>query len=203
MILWNRAYTTQAAPSPSSRGLGLHSFKVATRVRIPLGTPTTFNLPNYSPISMVWRALAAPVASHLRELTPATGGAGPHSTATAFPAPGPANASSAADVVFAVCSCTVAMLSWGRGDGFTGGGLSQSKWSSGHGRKQRAKNAENKRGAWALTGLGHGLINWCGDVRFTPESGHICQLPQRSAFDPKRTLAGLRRRYVCRILDTR
>ena len=43
LILWNRAYTTQAAPSPSSRGLGLHSFKVATRVRIPLGTPHLFN----------------------------------------------------------------------------------------------------------------------------------------------------------------
>ena len=40
-------------------------------------------------------------------------GQGPHSTATALPAPGPANASSAAGVVFAVCSCTVAKLSWG------------------------------------------------------------------------------------------
>ncbi len=48
------------------------------------------------------------------------------STATAFPAPGPANASSAAGVVFAVCSYTVATLSWGRGDGFTGVGHSQS-----------------------------------------------------------------------------
>ncbi len=76
LILLNRAYTTQAAPSPSSRGLGLHSFKVATRVRIPLGTPASVGLPNYSPISMVWRARAAPVASHLRELTPATGGPG-------------------------------------------------------------------------------------------------------------------------------
>ncbi len=67
------------------------------------------------------------------------------STATAFPAPGPAIHPSATGIVFAVCSCTVAMLSWRRGDGFTGGGFVDYQWSSGHGRKQRAKNAENKR----------------------------------------------------------
>ena len=70
-----------------------------------------------------------------------------------------------------------------RGDGHTGGGLSQSKWSSGHGRKQK--------GAGALTGLGHGLINWCDDVRFTPESRHSEPTPEMSAFDPKRTFRGL------------
>ncbi len=47
-------------------------------------------------------------------------GQGPHSTATALPAPGPANASSVASVVFAICSCTVATLSWQWGDGHTG-----------------------------------------------------------------------------------
>ena len=35
------AFTGQT--SPSSRGLGHHPFKVATRVRIPLGTPTFFH----------------------------------------------------------------------------------------------------------------------------------------------------------------
>ena len=84
-------------------------------------------------------------------------GQGPHSTATALPATGPAIAPSAPGVAFSFCSCTVAMLSWGRGDGHTGGGFVDYQWSSGHGRKQK--------GAWALTGLGHGLINWCCEWR--------------------------------------
>lgn len=37
------AFTGQT--SPSSRGLGHHPFKVATRVRIPLGTPISKNTP--------------------------------------------------------------------------------------------------------------------------------------------------------------
>ena len=49
--------------------------------------------------------------------------------------------------------------------------------------------AENKRRAWANAGLGHGLINWCDDVRFTPESRHSEPTPEMSAFDPKRTFA--------------
>ncbi len=48
-------------------------------------------------------------------------------------------------------SCSVfVLMRWrscpgGRGDGHTGGGFVDYQWSSGHGRKQRAKNAENKR----------------------------------------------------------
>ena len=101
-------------------------------------------------------------------------GQGPHSTDTALPAPGPANATSAAGIAFAVCSFTVAMLSWGQGDGFTGGGFVDYQWSSGHGRKQRAKNAENKRAlgrsrGWVMDSL-TGAAS--GDVRFTPKSRH-------------------------------
>ncbi len=83
----------------------------------------------------------------------------------------------------------------GRGDGFTGGGFVDYQWSSGHGRKQK--------GAWAITGLGHGLISWCcgwrcplqsfglkkrtSDVGFTSESGHKWLGRGMSACDPKRT----------------
>ena len=38
-------------------------------------------------------------------------------------------------------------------------------------------------------------------VRFPPESGHPGGSQKRSAFDPKRTSVGVRRRYVCRFRD--
>ncbi len=60
------------------------------------------------------------VAFALSAARPVVAGSIP--TATALPAPGPANASSAPGIVFAVCSYTVAMLSWRRGDGHTGTG---------------------------------------------------------------------------------
>ncbi len=114
-------------------------------------------------------------------------GQGPHSTDTALPAPGPANASSAAGIVFAVCSCTVAMLSWGRGDGHTGPVGVRGTRFHWEGLKTKSEKCRKQKGAWAITGLGHGLINWCGDVRFTPKSGHSHGSRKRSACDPKRT----------------
>ena len=47
-----------------------------------------------------------------------------------------------------------------------------------------AGTAENKRALGPITGLGHGLINWCDDVRFTPESGHSGGSRKTSANDP-------------------
>ncbi len=73
----------------------------------------------------------------------------------------------------------------------------------------KAGTAENKMGAWEITGLGHGLINWCcewrcplypqkqtmvalqsfglkkrtSEVRFTPESGHKRRVRLMSAND--------------------
>ncbi len=37
-----------------------------------------------------------------------------------------------------------------------------------------------------IGGLGHGLINWCGDVRFTPQSRPISRPVLMSGFDPFR-----------------
>ena len=53
------AFTGQT--SPSSRGLGHHPFKVATRVRIPLGTPTFFSHKNV----FVFNALVLSTLGHL------------------------------------------------------------------------------------------------------------------------------------------
>ncbi len=80
-------------------------------------------------------------------------------TATALPAPGPANASSAADVVFAVCSCTVAMLSRaaGRWVHRAGGALGNKVPLGGLENKER--KMPKTKGALALTGLGRVLIN--------------------------------------------
>ncbi len=92
-------------------------------------------------------------------------GQGPHSTATVLPAPGPAIASSAAGIVFAVCSCTVAMLSWRRGDGFTGPVGVRGTRFHWEGLKTKSEKCRKQKGAWAITGLGHGLINWCCEWR--------------------------------------
>ncbi len=80
-------------------------------------------------------------------------------TATELPAPGRAIHPSAAGVVFAVCSYTVAMLSWRRGDGHTGtGGIGEQSLSLGH-LKTKSEKCRKQKGAGALTGLGRVLIN--------------------------------------------
>ncbi len=101
-----------------------------------------------------------------RKKTPPEGrGQGPHSTATALPAPGPAIHPSAAGIVFAVCSFAVAMLSWRRGDGHTG---HRGHWGTRfhwEGLKTKSEKCRKQKGAWAITGLGHGIINRCCEWR--------------------------------------
>ncbi len=125
----------------------------------------------------------------------------PIPTATAPPAPEPVITSSAVGVVFAVCSCTAATLSWRRGDGHTGPvGVWGTILVSGAPENKERKIPKTKGAAWAITGLGHGLINWCcewrcplqsfglkkrtSDVCFTPESRHSGGSRKSSANDP-------------------
>ena len=113
-------------------------------------------------------------------------GQGPHSTATAFPAPGLANASSAAGIVFAVCSYTVAKLSWGRDDGFTGtGGIGEQSLSLGH-LKTKSEKCRKQRGAWALKGLGRVLIDesWVSGGAPMPAFGGEADEDQRPSERP-------------------
>ncbi len=138
------------------------------------------------------RHLARPRCVPVALSGPRPVGQGPHATDTAFPAPGPAIHPSAAGIVFSVCSYTVATLSWGRGDGHTGTvGFGEQSLSLGR-LKTKSEKCRKQKGAWAITGLGHGLINWCDDVRFTPESGHSHGSRKRSAYDPKQTSHGLK-----------
>ena len=108
---------------------------------------------------------------------------------------------------------TVAKLPGRRGDGHTGtGGIGEQSLSLGH-LKTKSEKSRKQKGAWALTGLGHGLINWCcewrcplysrketmvalqsfglkkrtSEVRFAPESGHSEGGRGMSVNDPKRT----------------
>ncbi len=76
-----------------------------------------------------------------------------------------------------------AVLGAGRWAHRAGGGLGNKVPLGGLENKER-KMPKTKGRAWALTGLGHGLINWCDDVRFTPESGPFSSLAFMSANDP-------------------